>query len=93
MSRRTVTVKLLEQSKSTGAKIMWGTLISADGIMFGYTLYRTAWFGSITQCRPVIKRLYQRTLEDQLDETDRDDLKSTKFDVLWWTSYLATSKR
>jgi hypothetical protein len=93
MSCRTVAAKLLEQGKSTGAKLTWGTLIGADGIMASYTLYRTAWFGSLIRCQPVIKRIYERTLGNELDETDRDNLKSTKFNVLWWTSYLVTSKR
>ncbi|KAF8847864.1 hypothetical protein BDZ45DRAFT_681613 [Acephala macrosclerotiorum] len=88
-----VAVKLIEHGRSTGAKVAWGSLIAATGITAGYTLYRTAWFGSISLCQPVIKRIYERALGNELDETDRDDLKSPKFELLWWTSYFSTSKR
>ena len=91
-SYRAFAVKLVRHDGSTRAGVTWGSLIAVTGITSVYTLYRTAWFVSISQCQPVIKRIYERALE-KLDETNGDDLKSTKFELLWWTSYLSTSKR
>lgn len=90
---RAVAVNLTEYGTSTAAKVARGTSITALGLVSGYSVCRTAWCGSIGLCKPVIKRIYQRAQENTLDETDRDDLKSTKFQLLWWTSYLSTSKR
>lgn len=85
-------MKLTEYGKSMGEKVTWGTSVVGLGATAAYTVYRTAWYGSLSLCKPVIQRIYERTQENTLDETDGEELKSTRFQLLWWTSYLSTSK-
>lgn len=88
-----VAVKLLESGTNTAVNAARGATYTVLGIASAFTALKTTWFGSTELCKRVIERIYDRAEADLLDETDKDDFKSVKFDFLWWTNYLSTMKR
>lgn len=88
MPTRATALKLTESFTSAASRIAW--LSSLIGLVPTaiYSAYRSGGWVAVAICKPVVERLYQKTLDDTLEEGDRDDLQSLRFKVLWWTSYL-----
>ncbi|OAP65078.1 hypothetical protein AYL99_01050 [Fonsecaea erecta] len=83
------TIKLTENGLSTMATVARGINITAVAALSGYLGYKTTCCGSISLCKTVMQRLYQKTVDYTLEETDRNDLEGFKFAVLWWSLLLS----
>jgi pheromone shutdown protein TraB len=88
VSLSAVTTKLTASSNSTASTAVWAASVTALVPTIPLAAYRTAGYVIAELCKPVLKRLHFRTLENKLDDSDKDELENSKFTGLWWANYL-----
>lgn len=89
---RAVVVGATSSSKETAVKAGWGITTAALTLVAGVTTLRTSLSISARRCMATVWGLHEKPQNDSLNEADKHSLETSSFRVLWWTSFMLTTK-